>query len=198
MGYSINMKTRHFIYLTLFLVSLASLIFFADYRKKYLEINSQYETVSSQYKELNKKYQDLQNKLSKEVKYQQDLREYSLKVKQSYELLSQSFTSISKELEQTKSAPKPQPKVVYVDKVKTIERQIASVQENPKIDKLLSLLSDGQSQIDSLNQKIEELSNKCSQPVVKIIERPVVERVPASAPQVETKKSQNKPIDKFF
>lgn len=191
------MKTRHFIYLSLLILTIVSIIFSLDYRKKYLEMNSQYEALKSQ--------------LNKEVKYQQDLKSYSIKMKEAYDKLFQNYSSTLKGLEEIKVSKESQKETPPV--IRNISSESTS-KDSKKINRLLSLLErsksqidslqkkleemQNQSQIESLHEKIKEIQNKCSQPVVKIIEKTIVERQPASTSQNKTKEVKNKPVDKFF
>lgn len=171
------MKTRHFFYLILTLLLLVSSIFALDYRSKYLEINSQYETVKSQ--------------LDKEVKYQQKLQLYSQEVYKSYDKMIKNYSLASKELDTLKTAPKEK---VIVYKY----RSVSSVsKKDEQISKLTELIESNKSQIESLNSKMNEVGFKCSQPIVKIVDREVRVRVPASVSQDKTKKIKNNPTDKF-
>lgn len=180
------MKTRHLFYLISTILILISSIFALDYRSKYLDLNSQYATIRSQ-------YETVKEQLDKEVKYQKQLKTYSQGIYESYGKILQNYAVSSKELEVLKNTPKEKQIVV---KYRTISA-VAPKQDITQTSKLIELIESNKSQIESLTEKLNQVHQQCSQPIVKIVEKEIT-RSPASVPQKNTpKKVKNNPTDKF-
>lgn len=180
------MKTFKYIISILALVIIVALSLLAlDYKEKW-------ETVNSQHESLLKSQNETQKLVEAEKLKRKEFQDYSKLVKDSYDKLLQNYNYLQAQVETLKSK---KPEVI----VKTIKSKpvVVKIPDN-NIDKVLSLLDQNKSQIETLKGQLASVQNSCSQPIVKIVERPTL-RQPASKAFIKSKKkqSQKKPVDRF-